>query len=151
MSKVKKRTLDLTSWCVHHIHGCTGMRKERIYQYISNKLTETEFLLIYSKSEKKGEWNLQWIHKTVPPTSRNKRETWRTVELWYLRSHETEKRYTNLWKKTVRYTKHLKTGPKLDFEFLVTLCQKQRQETWKLPPGTSIIFMVVQEWEKKNR
>ena len=31
-------------------------------------------------------------------------------------------------KKTVRYTKHLKTGPKLDFEFLVTLCQKQRQK-----------------------
>ena len=48
-------------------------------------------------------------------------------------------------KKTVRYTKHLKTGPKLDFEFLVTLCQKQRQESWNLPPGVSIIFMVVQE------
>ena len=28
---------------------------------------------------------------------------------------------------------------------LVTLCQKQRQESWKLPPGASIIFMVVQE------
>ena len=47
-------------------------------------------------------------------------------------------------KKTVRYTKHLKTGPKLDFEFLVTLCQKQRQKNWNLPPGVSIIFMVVQ-------
>ena len=146
MSKVKKRTLELTSWCVHHIHGCTGMRKERIYQYINNELNETEFLLIYSKSEKKEEWNLQWIHKTVPPTSRNKRETWRIVELRYLRSYETEKRSL----KTVRYTKHLRTGPKLDFEFLVTLCQKQRQESWNLPPGASIIFMVVQEWEKKE-
>ena len=96
MSKAKTRKLELTSWCVHHIHGCTGMRKERIYQYINNELNKTEFLLIYSKSEKKEEWNLQWIHKTVPPTSRNKRETWRTVELWYLRSHETEKRYKNL-------------------------------------------------------
>ena len=48
-------------------------------------------------------------------------------------------------KKTVRYTKHLKTGPKLDFEFLVTLCQKQRQESWNLPSDVSIIFMVVQE------
>ena len=42
--------------------------------------------------------------------------------------------------------KALKTGPKLDFEFIVTLCQKQRQESWNLPPaGVSIIFMVVQE------
>ena len=75
MSKVTKRTLELTSWCVHHIHGCTGMRIERKYQYINNELNKTEFLLIYSKSEKKEERNLQWIHKTVPPTLRNKRET----------------------------------------------------------------------------
>ena len=98
------------------------------------------------KIREKGRMNLQWIHKTVPPTSRNKRETWRIVELRYLRSYETEKRSL----KTVRYTKHLRTGPKLDFEFLVTLCQKQRQESWNLPPGASIIFMVVQEWEKKE-
>ena len=29
------------------------MRKERIYQYINNELNKTEFLLIYSKSEKR--------------------------------------------------------------------------------------------------
>ena len=34
---------------MHHIHGCTGMGKERIYKYINNKLAETEFRLIYSK------------------------------------------------------------------------------------------------------
>ena len=39
-----------------------------------------------------------------------------------------------------------KTGPKLDFEFMVTLCQKQRQESWNLhPAGVSIIFMVAQK------
>ena len=67
MSKAKTRKLELTSWCVHHINGCTEMRKERIYQYINNELNKTEFLLIYSKSEKKEEWDLQWYIRLYHP------------------------------------------------------------------------------------
>ena len=60
--------------------------------------------------------------------------------------HAKQKRDIQINKKAVRCTKDLKTGPKLDFEFIVTLCQKQRKESWNLPTtGVSIIFMVVQE------
>ena len=62
MSKAKKRKLELTSgWCVHHIHGCTGMRKKRIDKWKNSKLTETGFLPIYSKSEKKRVKS-SWTH-----------------------------------------------------------------------------------------
>ena len=60
--------------------------------------------------------------------------------------HAKQKRDIQINKKAVRCTKDLKTGPKLDFEFMVTLCQKQRQESWNLPPASvSIIFMVAQK------
>ena len=47
--------------------------------------------------------------------------------------HAKQKRDIQINKKAVRCTKDLKTGPKLDFEFIVTLCQKQRKESWNLP------------------